>query len=323
MHIALANLVSVQVDEQNQKAKAGSVALMAVGALAVMGPAPRAGAPLARPIAGGVGAVQYGGGGRRGRRHLRLRPGGRSARVLKSHGHNGGWIRWPDRVTNSRTDFPAQRCQDYAQGTGEATQFIVSAWIGTFTASYGAVGFMGDDPAKKEGSLAVVSGATANVFLDFFPNKELTGKRVYKALNQCDSEVRDTRCVNWILSQVGKDMNWLRQQLKISDFVVRKQNDVALRAFPPIWHTEMLRVGERAKYNVPTNNCNYFSADALSAWLGYQWETRGVGAQGLLLANASQLFHALDSASKGSKNGWPRRYIRQDEHVYPSMSIVY
>jgi RHS repeat-associated protein len=133
-------------------------------------------------------------------------------------------------------------------------------WIGTLTASYAAIGYDGDDRNSREGCCGCC-GATGKVAFSFKPDRRPTGTREFWA--DGDGGARDRRLVAWLLDYVGKDANWLYNEIHLAiDPDGQLEKKLATWGFT-------VRGGKVPNYYAVGNSCNDFSKQALDVWFGY------------------------------------------------------
>jgi RHS repeat-associated protein len=129
--------------------------------------------------------------------------------------------------------------------------------IGIMSADFQAQGFRSDSQIADCWGFSVLWGAPGRIQVVVRLNQpRLSGARIIQGSSQ-----QDDRLVDWILTQVGKDRKWLGQELALGNRSWRLQG-----------------VGQYAKYYLRAQNCNGFTADAISVYIGGREWLMGVEA---------------------------------------------
>jgi hypothetical protein len=117
--------------------------------------------------------------------------------------------------------------------------------------------------------------------------------------------------VAWILSEVGKNEEWLKEQLGIKALT----KDNKLTAYPKSWNRSIERLGECGKYRALGNNCNNFTLQALDVYVGYRWirgateprDLSGDFSDQLASTSLKSVVNAWDFAVEVGQKGKPRK----------------
>jgi RHS repeat-associated protein len=140
--------------------------------------------------------------------------------------------------------------------------------IGWFAKGWGA----GGDPMKRGSSGGIING-TAEVQFGFLPNikaKDQPGaKRVVPG-----GLPESLRLVKAALAKLGKDLDWLKKLLDLDGISCEEILKRVAGQRPDVWKpkfTTRLEAPDNLRYDVRNYNCNHFTIDALSKYIGYDW----------------------------------------------------
>ena len=127
-------------------------------------------------------------------------------------------------------------------------------WVGTLSASFGAVGFQGGDPEARENSSKIAFNGTAEIILSYLPYQTVRGERIIPG-----TWYQDVRLVQFILKNCGKTESWLAD--KVTDRA----------GWTEKIETNLKNSPQFGRYSAITTNCNHFTSACITAYVGYQW----------------------------------------------------